>query len=162
HVLESLKTDGQYDPAKLKFFHWRYDPFMPVEFSVAADRLGHTMIRPGYRLNDNDNTLLPIFPVPDKNFPEGLTGFRAMNPACGQGVARAVGVQTLDDEQIGIGKAVDDPEDGDVLGPIDQVDGLAPFKGNCPLWTYILAEAAQNKIEVSLPVKEEKRNNTPQ
>src|ERR1022692_3785407 len=26
---------------------------MPVEFSVAAYRLGHSMVRPGYRLNDN-------------------------------------------------------------------------------------------------------------
>ena len=30
---------------------------------MAAYRLGHSMIRPGYRLNDND-FLLPIFPVP--------------------------------------------------------------------------------------------------
>src|SRR5258708_10117792 len=52
---------------------------MPVEFSVAAYRLGHSMIRPGYRLNDA--ILLPIFPV--AGLPEGLTGFRAMNPAWG-------------------------------------------------------------------------------
>src|SRR6185369_14152174 len=38
------------------------------------------MVRPGYRLNDA--ILLPIFPVPP-NFSEGLTGFRAMNPAWG-------------------------------------------------------------------------------
>ena len=36
---------------------------MPVEFSVAAYRLGHSMIRPGYRLNDADKMLLPIFPA---------------------------------------------------------------------------------------------------
>jgi Animal haem peroxidase len=27
-------------------------PFMPVEFSVAAYRLGHSMVRPGYRVNE--------------------------------------------------------------------------------------------------------------
>ena len=53
---------------------------MPVEFSVAAYRLGHSMIRPGYRLNDNDFTLLPIFPVPTQGLNEGLTGFRALLP----------------------------------------------------------------------------------
>jgi hypothetical protein len=85
-VLKQLKSDGHYDAGKLKFFHWKHEPFMPVEFSVAGYRLGHSMIRPGYRLNDN--ILLPIFPVaaPPANPPgllEGLTGFRAMNPAWG-------------------------------------------------------------------------------
>jgi len=63
-VLDQLKTNGKFDRAKLKFFHWRNEPFMPVEFSVAGYRLGHSMIRPGYRLNDDDTTLLPIFPIP--------------------------------------------------------------------------------------------------
>ena len=35
-VLDALKTNGKFDKAKLKFFHWRNDPFMPVEFSVAS------------------------------------------------------------------------------------------------------------------------------
>ena len=82
-VLHELKSGGQYDRGKLAFFHWRHEPFMPVEFSVAAYRLGHSMIRPGYRLNSADDMLLPIFPVPAQGFPEGLTGFRAMNPQWG-------------------------------------------------------------------------------
>ncbi len=79
-VIDDLKTGGAYDRKKLKFYHWRNDPFMPVEFAVAAYRLGHSMVRPGYRLNDDDATLLPIFPVPGQDLPEGLTGFRAMAP----------------------------------------------------------------------------------
>lgn len=39
------------NPPRLAFFKWRNDPFMPVEFSVAAYRFGHTMVRPIYRLN---------------------------------------------------------------------------------------------------------------
>jgi hypothetical protein len=74
---EALQNaDGQYDPTRLKFFNTT-NVIMPVEFSGAAYRLGHSMVRPGYRLNDA--TLLPIFPVaPEKEpgFPEGLTGFR--------------------------------------------------------------------------------------
>ena len=53
---------------------------MPVEFSVAAYRLGHSMIRPGYRLNDADNMLLQIFPDPNNPDNNALTGFRAMGP----------------------------------------------------------------------------------
>jgi len=77
-VLDQLRTQGRFDAAKLKFFK-PDNPFMPVEFSGAAYRLGHSMVRPGYRLNDT--TLLPIFPVKLKDqpsFPEGLTGFRRM------------------------------------------------------------------------------------
>ncbi|MGY4379585.1 hypothetical protein ACVWZ3_007224 [Bradyrhizobium sp. i1.3.6] len=61
-VLDELRTAGQYDRSKLAHYHWKTYPFMPVEFSVAAYRLGHSMIRPGYRLNDADNMLLQIFP----------------------------------------------------------------------------------------------------
>src|SRR5450755_3975221 len=67
-VLKDLKNDqGLYDKEKLKFFRWKNEPFMPVEFSVACYRLGHSMIRPGYRLNNEPSklltkgNLLPIF-----------------------------------------------------------------------------------------------------
>lgn len=241
-VLADLKTNGQFDRQKLKFFHWKNCPFMPVEFSVAAYRLGHSMIRPGYRLNDSDATLLPIFPVsktidPPDGIVEGLTGFRAMNPhwgidwgrfididirsygvdpgnnppddptkkrlqfayrldtslvtplsglplevasdpppslpqrnllrgfvlglPSGQEVARAMGVTPLKDEEIMIGKAVDQPDPGDVKGTIASIPELSAFKGNCPLWTYILAEAAKNQETVTIPVKEAKKITTP-
>ena len=81
-VLDSLKSGGAYDRSKLMLFKDFKNPFMPIEFSVAAYRLGHSMIRPGYRLNDT--VLLPIFPLPpdqttgSPNFPEGLTGFRRL------------------------------------------------------------------------------------
>jgi len=50
---------------------------MPLEFSAAAYRFGHSMVRPGYRLNDG-NTLLPIFGEsgpPER--PRSLRGFMA-------------------------------------------------------------------------------------
>jgi len=244
-VLDQLKTNGKFDRAKLKFFHWRNEPFMPVEFSVAGYRLGHSMIRPGYRLNDDDTTLLPIFPIPPNTIsgnptgiPDGLTGFQEMAknrgvdwgrfidtevrsygtdqpgdattkkrlqfayridtslvtplsvlPSAvasdpppslpqrnlirsfelglpsGQDVARTVGVKPMTDEQIIVGKAVDQPDntppDPDVRGTIASIPTLAPFKGICPLWTYILAEAFHNKETVEIPVKEKKTITTP-
>lgn len=33
------------------FYKWNHEPFIPVEFSVAAYRFGHSQIRPSYRAN---------------------------------------------------------------------------------------------------------------
>ncbi len=38
-------------PPRLHCYHWRNEAFMPIEFSVAAYRFGHSMVRPIYRLN---------------------------------------------------------------------------------------------------------------
>lgn len=35
-----------------QFFNWVNEPFMPVEFSGAAYRFGHSMVRPDYDLNE--------------------------------------------------------------------------------------------------------------
>ena len=247
-VLDTLKASGKYDQTKLRFYHWKNEPFMPVEFSVAAYRLGHSMIRPGYRLNDDDATLLPIFPIPPGAIPDappaglspGLTGFQAMaknrgidwgrfidigtprayggdpdtvappsaemkkrlqfayridtsvvtplsvlpatvvsdNPPSlaqrnllrgfelglptGQSVAKAMGVTPLTDDEIIIGKAVDTPQDGDVVGPLSELTQLSAFWGKCPLWTYILAEAARTQATVSIPVTPATSVTTPQ
>jgi hypothetical protein len=234
-VLDQLKSHGRFDMKKLEFFHWKHEPFMPVEFSVAAYRLGHSMIRPGYRLNDDDNTLLPIFPVPAQGLPDGLTGFQEMaknrgidwgrfidtdirsygtnneqDPSnkkrlqfayridtslvtplsmlppsvasdpppslpqrnlirsfelglpSGQDVARAMRVKALGDDQITIGKAVDKPDTGDVRGTIASIKELEAFKGRCPLWTYVLAEAFRTQTLIDIPVTEKKKISTPQ
>lgn len=78
-ILPQLKDDGvrggvrEFKP-NLRFYSWKKDPFIPVEFSVAAYRFGHSMVRPIYRLN----TALPgrqfIF-APDIR--GSLVGFRA-------------------------------------------------------------------------------------
>jgi hypothetical protein len=78
------KTSIYADSPELRFFHWRNQPFMPVEFAVAAYRFGHSMVRPLYRLNltlvgqgpDKDpvNGRFLIF-TPEDGF-RGLNGFR--------------------------------------------------------------------------------------
>jgi hypothetical protein len=224
-VLSALRnSEGQYDRSKLRFFDTR-NVIMPVEFSGAAYRLGHSMVRPGYRLNDA--TLVPIFPVaPEKQpgLPEGLTGFRRMisdwaidwgrlididvrkyhvdpttdngvadfkrlqfayridtslvNPLAGlpasvagnappslilrnlergrqlhlpsgQAVAQAMEVAPLADDKILIGQAIDKKP---TLTPITSLGSA--FAGNCPLWTYVLAEAMQHKKKTAVPVQE--------
>jgi heme peroxidase len=232
-VYNSYKHNGRFDKSKIKFFHTKKFPFMPVEFSVAAYRLGHSMVRPGYRLNDA--VLLPIFPVPSTTAPgfsQGLTGFRALianwaldwgrfididvrpygsaddkdpnnktrlqfayridtsvvnplstlppsvasNPSSlaqrnllrgwrlglpnGQFLAHAMGFTPLPDDKILIGKGVDKPDPGDDPKPITTINKV--FAGNCPLWTYILAEAMDKQTTVSIPVTGGKQITTPQ
>jgi hypothetical protein len=230
-VLDELKTNGRYDHSKLKFFHWKSGPFMPVEFSVAAYRLGHSMVRPGYRLNNSDDSLLPIF-SDDPN--HGLMGFRRMeagraidwgrfididvrpysgskandknrlqlayridtslvNPLSmlplpqvvadkpislaarnllrgwsmslpsGQNVARAMGIPPLADKDILIGQGTDKAKDRDTpLVSVATLGSRNVFANNCPLWTYILAEAMHHMKKVRIPVKEHKIITTPQ
>jgi hypothetical protein len=84
-VLEKVLPTAQdgsliIDVHNLHFFHFRDTAFMPLEFSVAAYRFGHSMIRPGYRLNDGDpdptkDTLLPIFKLGQDA--KDLRGFKA-------------------------------------------------------------------------------------
>ena len=219
-VLEPLKVQGHFDRRRLEFFRPQHDPFMPVEFAGACYRLGHSMVRPGYRMNDG--VILPIFPVPP-DFPDGLTGFRKMAPdrgidwgrfidldvrtndgtdaqnqkrlqfayrldtslvnplanlplsvasdpphslagrnlvrslrlglPSGQRVARAMRLVPLKDKDILIGKATGTA--GDAVPIDDKSLKLGKvFEANCPLWTYILAEAIQHAEPVKIPVKE--------
>jgi hypothetical protein len=56
-VIEDILPDfGKTKPIwklkpNLSIYKWRNDPFMPIEFSAAAYRFGHSMVRPIYRLN---------------------------------------------------------------------------------------------------------------
>ena len=67
------------DVADTEPTHFTWDehegPFMPVEFSVAAFRFGHSMVRDDYKLNGNPNvpTLKPRIP-----FGPTLAGFRRL------------------------------------------------------------------------------------
>jgi len=62
----------------LRWFNPKNNPFMPVEFSVAAYRFGHSMIRPVYDLNQIV-TNRPIF-IPGEKVGEldDLRGFRPL------------------------------------------------------------------------------------
>jgi hypothetical protein len=51
---EAYQTGGGEELAirpRLLFYHWRRQPYIPVEFSVAAYRYGHSMARPSYHIN---------------------------------------------------------------------------------------------------------------
>src|SRR5215472_16400593 len=72
------------NPPEMAFYHPpKNNAYMPLEFSVAAYRFGHSMVRPGYRLNDGSqveskDTLLPIFGQKGSpQRPRSLRGFMA-------------------------------------------------------------------------------------
>lgn len=67
-----------------KLFEFAERPFMPVEFSVAAYRFGHSQVRPGYLINTVGAALFPALPVEGEPAPQhgtgDLRGFRPIPP----------------------------------------------------------------------------------
>jgi hypothetical protein len=66
------KTSIADDRPTLEFYHPREEAFMPLEFSAAAYRFGHSMVRPGYRLSETIGPLGIFASDPS----QALTGFR--------------------------------------------------------------------------------------
>ena len=64
-------TDVRADPPKLIYFDLAHEPVMPLEFSAAAYRFGHSMVRPGYRISET----VPQLPVFGPDAGSSLTGF---------------------------------------------------------------------------------------
>ncbi|MET0251241.1 MAG: heme peroxidase family protein [Novosphingobium sp.] len=48
-VVDDVLNNGR------KFYKWHNEPYIPVEFSVAAYRFGHSQVRPSYRANFTGN-----------------------------------------------------------------------------------------------------------
>ena len=62
-------------------YSWKHQPFMPVEFSVAAYRFGHSMVRNSYQTNHphrGAGSFAPIFDNSGASNPDDLRGFRRM------------------------------------------------------------------------------------
>ncbi|HUS54964.1 MAG TPA: heme peroxidase family protein [Thermohalobaculum sp.] len=62
-------------------YSWKNAPFMPIEFSVAAYRFGHSMVRNSYQTNDPHRgfgSFAPIFDNSPGGTTDDLRGFRPM------------------------------------------------------------------------------------
>jgi hypothetical protein len=76
-VLVTAKKTGAAS-AKLAFFTWKTQPFLPVEFTAAGYRFGHSMVRPAYRLNDTLEVLPILTDIRVANRLQHLGGFRTL------------------------------------------------------------------------------------
>ena len=76
--LYSVDETSREPDFNLAYFRWHKNVFMPVEFSVAAYRFGHSQVRPSYDLNETVRNR-PIF-VPGDEVGEfdDLRGFRPL------------------------------------------------------------------------------------
>ena len=72
-------TSGRPD-FDLVHFRWHKDVFMPVEFSVAAYRFGHSQIRPSYDLNATVKDRPIFLPGDEVGEFDDLRGFRPLPP----------------------------------------------------------------------------------
>lgn len=74
HVVDDILKKGR------KFYKWRNAPFIPVEFSVAAFRFGHSQVRPSYRVNFGPNDDAQFFALifndslPESDDPDDMRG----------------------------------------------------------------------------------------
>ncbi len=77
-LLDDIVSGGR------KFYTWKNAPFIPVEFSVACYRFGHSQVRPSYRVNFGPNEAGQFFAhifndsLPQSTDPDDMRGgFRA-------------------------------------------------------------------------------------
>ena len=83
-ALQSVSVCGPHTTWKLGFedvYSWSNSPYMPVEFSVAAYRFGHSMVRNSYQTNAPHRgfeSFVPIFDNTGASDPDDLRGFRPM------------------------------------------------------------------------------------
>ncbi len=79
-VLRAVLVEGP-DGARradLRHFRWKREPFMPVEFSSAAYRFGHSQVRATYILNPDVEPKHIMLPFDDPHPLEHLIGFRPL------------------------------------------------------------------------------------
>ena len=87
HVILKPGTASKPATTELNFFNPKNSPFMPVEFSGAAYRYGHSQVRAFYGLNDTV-TGVPIFAEPDRGRWSTSAAFAACR-RCGRSSGRS-------------------------------------------------------------------------
>jgi hypothetical protein len=94
HHYESTpeKQNVRATPPRLIYYDRNHDPVMPLEFSGAAYRFGHSMVRPGYRLSETVSPL-PIFASDPGS---SLTGFHEFRDNWAMDWARFMDMGPLD------------------------------------------------------------------
>lgn len=83
-LMKVSAADGRtkWEPGLDDVYSWRNNPFVPVEFSVAAYRFGHSMVRNTYQTNADVRGFHVFAPIFDNSGavqdPDDLRGFRPL------------------------------------------------------------------------------------
>lgn len=78
-----LDETGRRPRVRREFYQWKHDPYMPVEFAVAAYRFGHSQVRGRYQLNSLVGplrTFLPTSTLDPATRLQHFGGFRILPP----------------------------------------------------------------------------------
>lgn len=84
-MVHSIYTGNNYSTGR-RYYNWRNQPFIPVEFAVAAYRYGHSQVPARLQVNDvfraNGSRKIPMFDVNELGDadPDDLSGFGARSP----------------------------------------------------------------------------------
>lgn len=84
-MVYSIYTGNNYSTGR-RYYNWRHQPFIPVEFAVAAYRYGHSQVPARLQVNDvfraNGSPKIPMFDVNELGDadPDDLSGFGARSP----------------------------------------------------------------------------------
>ena len=157
--------------ADLRFYKWKNDPFMPVEFAAAAYRFGHSQVRATYVLNPDLPPKHIFLPMLDADPSEHLSGFRPLPKGwtIGWGLFFQVGHSSpqlsrrIDTKIVGPfnhlppildpvgrsmafldmarGRALGLPCGQDVAAAMKMSRSDLGLSGKTPLWYYLLREA---------------------
>jgi hypothetical protein len=74
-----VDEDGR-EEVRLRFYRPKHNAFMPLEFSAAAFRFGHSQVRGGYKINNTVPGLPTFLPTPDPGRRADFRGFRGLPP----------------------------------------------------------------------------------
>jgi hypothetical protein len=75
-----IREPEGHETVKLRFYRPRFRAFMPLEFSVAAYRFGHSQVRGGYKINELVPGLPTFKPGPLVDRRQDFRGFRGLPP----------------------------------------------------------------------------------
>lgn len=169
-LMSTVEPDGQQrESVRLRFYRHKKQPFIPVEFSVAAYRYGHSQVRDRYSINgtfekplfsparDDFRGFQPLRPGWHASWPfffeldeQGPQHSRAIDTGLAASLRALQGGSGPDADlalrNLKRGAALGLPSGQSVaqqLGEAPLADAdLAPAPaGNAPLWFYVLREA---------------------
>jgi hypothetical protein len=90
------KQNVRATPPRLRYYDLHHDAAMPLEFSGAAYRFGHSMVRPGYRLSET----VPPLPIFGPDAGSSLTGFHEFRDNWAIDWARFADMGPLDYDEV--------------------------------------------------------------